>query len=61
MAEAEIRWTTHGVAHIRAADWEGLGFGQGWAQARDHLPTIADQIVKVRSERSRFHGPGLED
>ena len=35
-----------------------LGFGQGWACARDHLPTIADQIVKVRSERARFHGPG---
>jgi acyl-homoserine-lactone acylase len=56
--EAEIRWTTHGVAHIRADDWGSLGFGQGWACARDHLPTLADQIVKVRSERSRFHGPG---
>lgn len=56
--QADIRWTTHGVAHIRADDWGGLGFGQGWACARDHLPTIADQIVKVRSERSLFHGPG---
>jgi acyl-homoserine-lactone acylase len=60
MYEADIRWTTHGVAHIRAADWGGLGFGQGWACARDHLPTLADQIVKVRSERARFHGPGAE-
>ena len=56
--EADLRVTTHGVAHVRAGDWGGLGFGQGWACARDHLPTIADQIVKVRSERSRFHGPG---
>ncbi len=56
--DADLRFTTHGVVHVRAADWGSLGFGQGWACARDHLPTIADQVVKVRSERARFHGPG---
>jgi acyl-homoserine-lactone acylase len=56
--EADIRWTTHGVAHIRGARWGDVGFGQGYACARDHLPTLADQIIKVRSERSRFHGTG---
>ncbi len=56
--EAEIRWTEHAVPHIRSASWQGLGFGQGWAIAGDHLPTIADQIVKVRSERALFHGAG---
>ena len=59
--EADIRWTTHGVPHIRAADWGSLGFGQGWACARDHLPTIADQITKVRSQRARFFGRGDGD
>ncbi|WP_426574865.1 penicillin acylase family protein [Aquihabitans sp. McL0605] len=59
--EADIRWTTHGVAHIRAGDWGSLGYGQGFACARDHLPTLADQIVKVRSERARFHGAGPGD
>lgn len=58
--EARITWTTHGVAHVEADGWGGIGFGQGWACARDHLGTIADQIVKVRSERARFHGPGPE-
>lgn len=58
---ADVRWTTHGVAHIRADDWGSLGFGQGWACARDHLPTLADQIVKVRGERARFHGRGADD
>ncbi len=57
----DIRYTTHGVAHIRADSWEELGYGQGWACARDHLPTIADQIVKVRSERSRYHGVGVHE
>ncbi len=56
--EAEIRVTEHGVPHIRSPTWMGLGFGQGWAITGDHLPTIADQIVKVRSERARFHGAG---
>ncbi len=59
--DAEISWTTHGVAHIRADNWLGLGYGQGYACARDHLATIADQILKVRSERARFLGPGPED
>ena len=56
--EANVRWTTHGVAHITAASWGDLGFGQGYACARDHLPTIADQFTKVRSQRARHHGAG---
>jgi acyl-homoserine-lactone acylase len=59
--DASIRWTTHGVPHIAAADWGSLGFGQGWACARDHFATIADQVTKVRSERSLFLGPGEGD
>jgi len=58
--EAEVRWTTHGVAHIQAHDWGSLGFGQGYACTSDHLPTIADQIVKVRSERAQHHGAGRD-
>lgn len=59
--EADIRWTTHGVPHIRATDWGSLGFGQGWACAGDHLPTIADQVLKVRSERATTFGAGPAD
>jgi acyl-homoserine-lactone acylase len=59
--DCDVRWTTHGVAHIRADDWGSLGYGQGYACARDHLPTMADQYTKVRSERARFHGRGPED
>ena len=59
--DAEIRWTTHGVPHITAADWGGLGFGQGYACARDRLPTIADHVLKVRAERSLFFGRGPQD
>lgn len=59
--EAEIRRTTHGVAHIRGASLPDVIFGQGYACAADHLPTIADQILKTRSERARFLGRGVDD
>lgn len=59
--EAEIRRTTNGVAHIRGATVPDVIFGQGYACASDHLPTIADQIIKVRSERARWFGRGEGD
>lgn len=58
--DVDIRWTTGGVAHVRAASWEGLGYGQGYACARDNLGTIWDMATKVRSERARHWGAGPE-
>lgn len=55
---AEVRYTSDGVPHIRAGDWGGIGFGQGWACGRDQLPAVADQLLKVRSERARWFGAG---
>lgn len=59
--EAEIRWTTHGVAHIRGASFPDVAFGQAYALAGDHLPLIADQVIKTRSERARHFGRGDND
>ncbi len=36
-------------------------FGQGYAYAKDRACDLADQIVKVRSERSRWFGRGEND
>ena len=36
----------------------GSGSGRGSPAPQDNLPTMADQIVKVRSERARWFGPG---
>lgn len=58
--DAEVRYTGDGVPHIRAGDWGGIGFGQGWACGRDQLPAIADQLLKVRSERARWFGAGRQ-
>ena len=54
--QASIRRTSHGVAHILARDIGSAGFGQGYAFAEDHACVLADQILKVRSERSKFFG-----
>ncbi|HEX4951622.1 MAG TPA: penicillin acylase family protein, partial [Blastocatellia bacterium] len=40
--EAEIRRTSHGIAHITAKDYGSLGFGEGYAFAQDHLCSLAD-------------------
>ena len=59
--EAEIRRTTHDVAHIRGATLADVVFGQAYAIAGDHLPTIADQLLKTRSERALHFGRGDND
>jgi len=52
----EIRWTTFGIPHIRAADERGIGYGIGYAYARDNLCLLADEIVTARGERAKFFG-----
>lgn len=54
---AEIRTTRHGVAHVKADDFAGAGYGTGYAYARDNVCLLADQIVTVNGERSRYFGP----
>ena len=58
---AEIRWTTHGIPHVQAADRGSVTFGLGYAFARDHFCTLMDQVVMVNSQRARYFGPGEDD
>lgn len=53
---ADIRWTSYGIPHIKADDYGSLGFGMGHAFARDHACVLADQVIRVRGERSRWFG-----
>ena len=54
---AVIRYTENGVPHILAADHRGLGYGYGFAVARDNICILADSYVTVSGQRSLFHGP----
>ncbi|MCE4060139.1 penicillin acylase family protein [Pandoraea sputorum] len=53
---ADVRRTTDGTAHVRAANWGSLGYGFGYAQAQDNLCTLAESIVTFRGERSLAFG-----
>ncbi|HVS15875.1 MAG TPA: penicillin acylase family protein [Thermoanaerobaculia bacterium] len=59
--EATIRRTSFGIPHIQAADLGSLGFGEGYAQAEDHLCTVSDQVVRARGERAKYFGRGEND
>lgn len=54
---AEIRRTTFGVPHIKAADEGSLGFGLGYAYAQDNFCMFAEETITVEGERSRYFGP----
>ncbi len=58
---AKIRWTSYGIPHIQGATLGDVAFGQGYAFAKENLCTLADQLVKVRSERAAYFGPGTSD
>ena len=54
----DIYWASNGVPHITGADWYSLGVGAGYAVSSQNFCIIADQILKIRSERSKYFGAG---
>ncbi|HEX6310411.1 MAG TPA: penicillin acylase family protein [Acidimicrobiia bacterium] len=59
--EAVVRRTEGGVPHISGDTLADVSFGQGWASGEDRACDLADQVVKLRSERARWFGPGDAD
>ncbi|MEE3876663.1 penicillin acylase family protein [Vibrio sp. YYF0003] len=56
--EATITYTEHNVPHIKADSYSGLGYGIGYAQAEDNLCTLSEQLMKLKSQKSRYLGVG---
>lgn len=54
--KAQIARTAYGIPHISAADYGGIGYGQGYAFAQDNLCLLADKVVTVNGERSKYFG-----
>src|SRR5215467_9710173 len=54
---AQIRYTTGGIPHILARSWADLGFGYGYAFAKDNLCTMANGYITVEAQRARYFGP----
>lgn len=54
---ANIRRTSYGVPHITGDNLQSVSFGSGYAYAQDNICILADQVIKVRSERAKYYGP----
>ncbi len=54
---AELARTSNGIVHIRADNFRGLGYGLGYAYAQDNICMMADSMLTVRGERSKYFGP----
>lgn len=52
----DIVRTAFGVPHIKAGDFLSLGYGVGYAYAEDNVCLLAEMLITVRGERSRFFG-----
>ena len=56
--QVTIDYTSYGVPHITANNYESLSYGQGYAHAQDNMCTLAEQIINVRGERAATFGAG---
>lgn len=53
---AEVIRTERGVPHIFADDFKGFGYGYGYVHAEDNLCVLAEDLMTIRGERSRYFG-----
>lgn len=53
---ADIARTTHGVVHVKAADFRSLGYGLAYAYAQDNVCMFADALLTARGERAQYFG-----
>lgn len=55
--KTQIRWTSYGIPHVKADDWAGLGYGFAYATAVDAICVVANDVVIVNGDMSKYHGP----
>ena len=57
-SRVSIYWADNGVPHIEARDWYSLGYGSAYAAAAQNFCILADQLLKIKSQRSLYFGAG---
>jgi len=55
---AQITRTEYGIPHIQAEDWGSLGYGHGYAYARDNFCVLMREIVFANGQSAEFMGEG---
>lgn len=53
---AEIVWTEYGIPHITADDYGSLGYGVGYAYARENFCTVMREYVVSAGDSARYFG-----
>ena len=53
---ADIVWTEYGIPHITANDWGSLGYGVGYAYAKENFCTIMREYVFSAGESAKYLG-----
>ena len=56
VAQVEVRFTSHGLPHVRAATLGGAAEGYAWAFARDNLCLTVEKFVTLAGDRTRYLG-----
>lgn len=56
--QAELRWTSYGIPHVKADDWGSLGYGFAYAAATNSICVFARDVAMVNGELSAHLGPG---
>ncbi len=56
----EIRRTSYGIPHILAHDEASLGYGIGHSYAEDNFCLLANEVITVSGERSKYFGGDLK-
>ena len=52
-----LRRTTHGIVHVTASDYKGIGYGVGYAYTQDNRCLLAHRIAEVNGRLSEQLGP----
>ena len=60
-ATISITLTTHGIPHILASDYRGLGYGEGYAMAQNDLCGLAATFITYSGERAQRFGADGSD
>ncbi len=58
--QAQISWTSYGIPHIKAENWASLGYGYGYAFARDNVCVLARDVLAANGTQARYFGPGTD-
>jgi acyl-homoserine-lactone acylase len=58
---ADIRWTSYGIPHVKADDWGSLGYGFAYATAKDGVCVFARHAVMANGTLAADMGPSPEN